>query len=90
MTLSSPAAADVLATGLKNLVDVAYVPLHDRVAFLDTSAPEWILYLDSDSPPMDHCWAMLDVLRVLTLGADAAESAVAVRRLRLVEPEPPA
>jgi hypothetical protein len=84
MGISSPAAAAALVDGLRGMLHVSYVPLHEAVARLDTCSPEWVLYLDSDSPPEDHCWAMLDVLRVLTLGAGAAGSATPVARLRAV------
>lgn len=84
MTSSSAATAALLADRLAGILTVDRVPLHDRVAQLDTSGPHWVLHLDSGSPPIDHCWALLDVLRILALGVDAAEGAVASRRLRLV------
>ncbi len=82
MAINTPAAA--LVRGLRTMIDVSFVPLQDAVARLDTCAPTWVLYLDSDSPADDHCWAMLDVLRVLTLGPEAAVSAVPAPRLHLI------
>jgi hypothetical protein len=78
------AAADALVGGLRTILSVTYVPLIDSVARLDTTTPTWILYLDSDSPVEDHCWAMIDVLKVLTLGVGAAASARHAPRLALV------
>src|ERR1700712_4362059 len=43
------------------------------VAVLDTTTPAWVLNLDSGSSADDQCWALLDVLRVLAFGPDAAE-----------------
>jgi hypothetical protein len=82
---TSRLTAEILAAGLCRLVDVVRVPLVDVVARLDP-APDGgrpTLYLDSDSGPGDQCWAMLDVLRVLSDGAGAALDARPVLR-RLV------
>ncbi len=79
-----PAHAQALINGLRPMIDVSYRPLHDTVARFDTTMPRWRLYLDSDSPAEDHCWVLLDVLKVLTLGADAETSAIHSPRLRLV------
>lgn len=67
-------AADALVRGLRRMFVVTYTPLPLVVARLDTSQEAWVLYLDSDSPPEDHCWAMEDLLRVLILGGGAATS----------------
>lgn len=84
MGLSSWAAAEVMAHGLCRLLEVVYAPMPDVVARLDPTAHGWVLTLDSDSPAEDQCWAMVDVLKVLTLGPNATEWAVPAARLRLV------
>jgi hypothetical protein len=84
MRKGSPEAASTLVDILRDLLHVAFVPMPDAVARLDISEHDWILYLDSDSPAEDHCWAMLDVLSVLTNGRDAAEWAVPGRWLHVV------
>jgi hypothetical protein len=71
LPIHSPAAAEVLASGLSTMLDIVRTPLCDAVARLDTSVERWVLYLDSDSPAEDHCWAMLGVLDVLVLGVHA-------------------
>lgn len=81
----SPEAASMLVDVLRELLHVAFVPMRDAVARLDISEHNWVLYLDSDSPAEDHCWAMLDVLSVLTNGQDAAEWAVPGRWLHVVQ-----
>lgn len=53
------------------------------VARLNMSQPEWVLYLGSESPPEDQCWALLDVLTILVHGADPAP-ALPAPRLHLV------
>lgn len=68
-----------LVKGLRSVLTVAYVPLHGVVAIMDTTAPVWALHLDSNSPTEDHCWAMIDVLKVLRLGPHAAEHATRPR-----------
>lgn len=83
-TPSSAAAALVLVTGLRTMLTVAYVPLVGNVAQLDTTTPSWLLELDCGSSTEDHCWAMIDVLRVLSFGAEAAQFARASRRLHLL------
>ena len=80
----SPVAAQTLIDRLLPLIDVCYQPLHDTVARLDTTTPHWVLHLDSDSPAEDHCWVLLDVLTLLTGGANAATSATPTPRLCLV------
>jgi hypothetical protein len=77
-------SAQVLVEGLRSVLAVSYVPLTGLVAVLDTTTPTWVLNLDSGSSADDHCWALLDVLRVLAFGADAAESARRVPALRVV------
>lgn len=84
MVISSPAAVEVLADGLSYLLHIVHTPMPDMVAVLDTSSRRWVLYLDSDSPPEDLCWAMLDVLGVLVHGRSAVACAKPVRHLRLV------
>jgi hypothetical protein len=66
--------ADVLVASLRLFVDVVRVPLLDVVARLEPAGADGrpTLYLDSGSPPADLCWAMLDVLRVLSGGVEAA------------------
>ena len=81
----SATSADVLVSDLRRLIEVSYLPLQGVVARLDGSASGWVLYLDSDSPAEDHYWAMLDVIRVLVLGVDAAVSAVHTAPLRLIQ-----
>jgi hypothetical protein len=84
MVLNSPAAAEVLASGLRNMLRVVYSPMPDTVARLDTSRTPWVLQLDPESPAEDHCWAMLEVLGVLAHGADATRCATPATRLRLI------
>lgn len=86
MTTRSSAAARVLVTSLRTMLTVIYVPLAGNVAQLDTTTPAWLLELDSGSSTEDHCRAMIDVLRVLSFGAEAAEFARETPRLRLVAP----
>ena len=78
------ASALVLVEGLRSVLAVSYVPLTGLVAVLDTTAPAWVLSLDSGSSAEDQCWALLDVLKVLTLGVDAAEWARSVPALSVV------
>ena len=78
------ASARVLVDSLRTVLAVSYVPLTDLVAVLDTTTPAWVLSLDSGSSAEDHCWALVDVLRVLASGVDAAESARPAPRLRVV------
>jgi hypothetical protein len=80
----SGAAEIVLVRGLRAVLTVTYVPLVGNVALLDTTSAVWILELDTGSSAQDHCWAMIDVLRILSFGAPAAQSATASPRLRLV------
>lgn len=84
MASSRPADAPALLRSLRVLLTVSVRPLAHAVARLDTTTTPWVLYLDSDSSDQDQCWAMVDVLRVLTLGPLAAEAAVHVPLLRLV------
>jgi len=67
------ASALVLVEGLRAVLAVSYVPLTGLVAVLDTTAPAWVLSLDSGSSAEDQCWALIDVLKVLALGVNAAE-----------------
>ncbi len=78
------ASALVLVEGLRSVLAVSYVPLSGLVAVLDTTAPAWVLSLDSGSSAEDQCWALLDVLKVLTLGVNAAEWARSVPTLSVV------
>jgi hypothetical protein len=73
-----------MVIGLRTMITVNFVPLAGNVAQLDTTSPLWLLELDTGSSTADHCWAMIDVLRVLSYGVDAAEFARATPRLRLV------
>jgi hypothetical protein len=84
MTTDSSAAAHVMVAGLRTMITVNFVALPDNVAQLDTTSPLWLLELDSGSSTVDQCWAMIDVLRVLSHGVDAAEFAHQRPRLRLV------
>ncbi len=81
MPLDSPATADALISGLRDILTVTYTPLTHVVGRLDTSTPTWVLYLDSDSAREDHCWVLLDVLNILTFGIEAATSAAPSLRL---------
>ena len=78
------ASAHVLVEGLRSVLAVSYVPLAGLVAVLDTTTPAWVLNLDSGSSADDQCWALLDVLRVLAFGPDAAEWATSVPGLSVV------
>jgi hypothetical protein len=84
MTTRSSAAAQALVEGLRSMLTVTYAPLTANVAQLDTTSAVWLLELDSGSPPEDQCWAMIDVLLVLSLGPQKAEFAQVGPRLRLV------
>ena len=75
------ASEHVLVDCLRSLLTVAYVPRTDLVAVLDTTTAAWVLNLDSGSSADDRCWALLDVFKVLALGADAADSARSVPTL---------
>jgi len=88
MTTRSSAAALALVEGLSSMLTVTYTPLIGNVAQLDTTTAVWLLELDSGSPPEDQCWAMIDVLLVLSLGPQRAEFARARPRLRLVSSQP--
>lgn len=80
-----PTQRDSGDSGAGRTLHLRYVAMPDTVARLDTTHPEWVLYLDTDSPAEDHCWAMLDVWRIVTLGLHAAHSATPSRPLlRLV------
>ena len=86
MSASHDLTAEILIGGLRNTFDVIYTPLSCSVARLDTTGTRWLLYLDSESPVEDHCWALLDLARVLLLRLDATEldSAVNAPHLRAV------
>jgi hypothetical protein len=88
MTTRSSIAAHAMIEGLRSMITVTYAPLTGNVAQLDTTTPVWRLELDSDSPPEDQCWAMIDVLLVLSLGAQRAEFAQVRPHLRLVSTRP--
>jgi hypothetical protein len=79
-------SADVraLVAGLEGAVHVVFTPMRDVVARLDTTGRVKVLYLDCDSPPEDHRWALWEVLRFLALGPGATDAAVPAPRLRLV------
>lgn len=77
------AAADALVRRLRRTLIVTYQPLPLVVARLDTTREVWVLYLDSGSPPEDHCWALEDLLEILTRGGGAAASRWATRSPRL-------
>jgi hypothetical protein len=84
------ATADILAGSLRTMISISYVPLARVVARLDTTRSTWVLTLDTDSPVEDHCWVMVDVLRVLSRGAHAAENATRAPALTLVRDDCPA
>lgn len=67
------------------LLEVAYRPLDDTVARLDPDLR--VLWLDTDSPPEDHCWALAQALGLMMIGSRARTDATAARRLRLC-PQP--
>lgn len=77
-------SSQVLVDGLRSVVNIAYAPLAQVVARLDTTRPIWVLTLDTDSPAEDHCWAMIDVLKVLNRGQFAADYARITTPLSLV------
>ncbi len=81
---STRATVDALVAGLERLIDVVFTPLADVVARLDTTGQVKVLYLDSDSPPGDQCWALTDALRVLALGETTAARVVPAQRVYLV------
>jgi hypothetical protein len=83
------AAESVLVSSLRSVLTISYAPLPGNVALLDTTTRDWTLELDSDSSAQDHCWAMIDVLKVLNFGVQAAEFAKISPRLRLVGGVPP-
>lgn len=82
--MSSSGAVEVLASGLSDLLHVVRTQMSDTVARLDTSQDRWVLYLDSDSPPEDLCWAMLGVLGVLVHDRYTHPGARPVTHLRVV------
>jgi len=77
-------AERVLVRGLRAVLTVSYTPLVGNVALLDTTAAAWTLELDTGSSAEDHCWAMLDLLKVLSFGVQAADFATPSPLLRLV------
>jgi hypothetical protein len=85
MTTRSSVAALALVKRLSSMLTVTYVPLRGNVARLDTTNPVWLLEVDPDSSTEDQCWALIDVLRVLSRGAEAAQFAQVSPRLRPVE-----
>lgn len=82
--LTTDADVQALVAGLESAIHVVFTPMSDVVARLDTSGRVKVLYLDCDSPPEDHRWALWDVLRFLALGLGATNAAVPAPRLRLV------
>ena len=85
--VTAAAAGDdvrALVASLESVVHVVFTPMPDAVARLDTSGPVKVLYLDRDSPPEDHRWALGEVRRFLALGPAATTAAVPAPRLRLV------
>jgi hypothetical protein len=84
IALNTCADVQALVGSLQSVVHVVFTPMSDVVARLDTSGPTKVLYLDCDSPPEDHCWALWEVLRSLALGPAAAGAAVPAPRMRLV------
>lgn len=84
VTLNTSADVQALITSLESRIQVVFTPMADVVARLDTSGRTRVLYLDCDSPPEDHCWAIWEVLRFLALGPGAAGAAVPAPRMRLV------
>lgn len=84
MSARSSVAALVLVRSLRTVLTVSYLPLAGEVARLDTATPAWLLELDSGSSSEDHCLVMIDVLRVMSFGPQAAEYARASRRLRVI------
>lgn len=80
----SPLAVQALLDALSVLADVQEVCTPGTVARLTIGPQRPTLWLSVDSPPEAQCWALLDVLRALTLGPEHAESARVVRRLRPV------
>lgn len=85
-TARTSRAALVLITGLRTILTVTYVPLAANVALLDTTTSAWLLELDAHSSEEDHRVAMIDVFKVLSFGAQAAEFAVPSLQLRLARP----
>jgi hypothetical protein len=81
---ASSAEVQALVAGLEGAIQVVFTPLTDVVARLDTGGRVKMLYLDTDSPPEDHRWALWEVLRFLALGLGATQAAVPAPRLRLV------
>lgn len=75
--------ADLLAQCLERLASIDYAELPDCVARLDLGAVP-VLYLDINSPPEDHCWALAEALGALTFGPQHAVGARTRRCLRLV------
>lgn len=69
------AAAVTMVEGLRAFMTVTYVPLVGVAARLTTTTETWLLELNTGSSALDHCWAMIDVLRVVSTGARASESA---------------
>ncbi len=75
-------------TAATSRLRVVYVPMRNTVATLDTSGPDWVMHLDSDSPPEDHIWALMEALHIVTHGGNAVGTGAESRHLRLV-PGPP-
>ena len=86
MTVRNSAAARALVTSLRTVLTVASCPWRGTSPDWTPPRPDWLLELDSGSSAEDQCWAMIDVLRVLSFGVEAAEFAHETPRLRLVPP----
>lgn len=85
----SPLTAAQLDAGLTCLVETMAelheVPMSDEaVARLELGRTRPVLWLDAGATAEDRCFALLDILAALVLGADAARDAQVVRRLRSV------
>ncbi|MBC8090969.1 MAG: hypothetical protein H7Y15_03330 [Pseudonocardia sp.] len=82
--MRTSAAAEGLVESRRHLAEVVHLPMHDSVARLEATERGWVLYLDTDSPAEDRCWAMIDVLRVLAGASEGPVSAVPQQRIYLV------
>jgi len=87
--MNPPDRTDTALPAVAPKLRVAYRPLDDAVALLDTSSPDWVIYLDSESPSEDHIWALLEALEIVTEAIDTAPTAATARHLRVV-PDPSA
>lgn len=76
----SPLADLVLLDALSAFADVREVQMPGTVARL-TVGLRPVLWINIDSSFEARCWALLDALRVLTLGPEHAQGGHAVRHL---------